>query len=395
MRITFVLPGIGFSGGIRTVYECSNRLIDKGHEVNIVYPLLIEKFRVRRGLRTWLESFLIMVRRLRLGREVRWFKLKAKIIRIPFFSPRFAKRLPPSDVIIATAAETARFVADLKGSFGQKLYFVQHYETWGIWNDPQCWELLGDRPSQAMPQVEPPDLQLKSYKQRLDRTYRLPLKIFTTSSWLRELIENNFGQKVIGRVEIGNDAAFFSCQQSVEKRGDLILMPFRGEIWRGDQDGIAALVQVRQVKPTIKVALFGSGLHRHQAPDWAEYHADLSDEALRDLYCRADLFVLPSWVEGWCSPPMEAMSCGTACVSTQMGALADYSVPGQTVILVPPREPDKLAKACLELLDDRQKRERIARAGHDCIQQFTWERTANQMEKIFYLLVSSHETKED
>ena len=39
MKITFILPGIGIAGGIRVVFEYANRLQDRGHEVNIVYPL--------------------------------------------------------------------------------------------------------------------------------------------------------------------------------------------------------------------------------------------------------------------------------------------------------------------------------------------------------------------
>jgi hypothetical protein len=41
MKITFVLQetGTGAVGGIRVVYEYANHLLEKGHEVNIVYPV--------------------------------------------------------------------------------------------------------------------------------------------------------------------------------------------------------------------------------------------------------------------------------------------------------------------------------------------------------------------
>jgi len=40
MKITFVLPDVGISGGARVVFEYANRLTERGHNVHIVYPII-------------------------------------------------------------------------------------------------------------------------------------------------------------------------------------------------------------------------------------------------------------------------------------------------------------------------------------------------------------------
>ncbi len=40
MKITFILPFLEMTGGVRVVFEYANKLHKKGHEVNIVYPLI-------------------------------------------------------------------------------------------------------------------------------------------------------------------------------------------------------------------------------------------------------------------------------------------------------------------------------------------------------------------
>lgn len=89
MRITFVLPGIGFSGGNRTVFECANRLVGRGHEVNIVYPLSLVRLKQRYGWRDRLEMMAIPIRRFLLGSRVKWFDLKGSIDQNPLAGQAF------------------------------------------------------------------------------------------------------------------------------------------------------------------------------------------------------------------------------------------------------------------------------------------------------------------
>ena len=40
MQITFILPGTEMHGGIKSTFEIANRLIERGNQVRIVYPII-------------------------------------------------------------------------------------------------------------------------------------------------------------------------------------------------------------------------------------------------------------------------------------------------------------------------------------------------------------------
>ena len=77
--------------------------------------------------------------------------------------------------------------------------------------------------------------------------------------------------------------------------------------------------------------------------------------------------------------PMEAMACECAIVSTDVGGLRDYGIPGETVLLSPPRNPEALAQNLIALLENPERLEATARAGCERIGEFTWERCARQL----------------
>jgi glycosyltransferase involved in cell wall biosynthesis len=385
------------TGGYRAVFECGSRLIEKGHNVNYIYPLLPLRINPNFSLKGVLSNFLpnikIVIKNIIAGNSVDWFKVRGKLIRLFSISPRFIRffesKIPDSDVIVATAWETAYVVNQLSKGKGVKCYFVQHYEIWDLWNSNECWnevEKVGDSYTMclAMADVVPDQNEIRRNKEIVDKTYTLTLKKITTASWLGELLEKKFGEKAVGLIPIGNNFEIFSVKSFQKKKSNdkkKVLLSYRGKPWKGDFDGLKAMQIVKEKIPNIEILMYGQDKN-YNPPDWIQFQRYPSDEELKELYCSADVFVFPSWVEGWGSPPMEAMACGTACVTTDVGGVPDYAIAGVTALVVPPREPNKIAEAVITLLKDDDKRNQIAKAGYDYIQQFTWDRTVDQFERI-------------
>ena len=93
-----------------------------------------------------------------------------------------------------------------------------------------------------------------------------------------------------------------------------------------------------------------------------------SPELLR-LFERADLFVLPSLGECLAVVLMEATAAGLPVVTTSVGALGEAVRPGESGLLVSPKDVRALAAALSTLVHDPARRRSMGRAGHDLARQ--------------------------
>lgn len=89
-------------------------------------------------------------------------------------------------------------------------------------------------------------------------------------------------------------------------------------------------------------------------------HAKTADE-LRALYWDADVFVLPSYSEGFPFAVLEAMAAGLPAVVTPAGALAEVLTPGHHALVVAPGDISGLADALASLCENQDRRADLAR----------------------------------
>ena len=102
---------------------------------------------------------------------------------------------------------------------------------------------------------------------------------------------------------------------------------------------------------------------------------------LRLLYSHTDLFVFPSWYEGFGFPVLEAMACGAAVITSNSTALPE--VAGDAAILVNPKDPEELAEAMVRVLEDASLRTSLKTRGIERARQFTWARSARQTLAVY------------
>ena len=394
MKIMFVLPVIGLGGGVRVVFEYANRLQDRGHEVTIVYPLISPQINPKFNLKSLLSKALGIIVNLKRGNEVNWFDSKAKLIRVPTISLKYLKfvkkLIPDSDIVVATAYETAYFVANL--SKGEKFYFVQHYEIRDMWNEEECWKEIekieSNKPNKyclAMHDIIPKNKNLRKIKDLVDKTYKIPLKKITISSWLKELIEKKIGEEVEALIINGVNFDTFYKEKYVynTKKQIRVLMPYRPfNKWKGTEDGLKAFRMVKEKYPAVEFIMYGAKRGK-DIPEWIKFYERVSDNELRQLYSSSDIFIYPSWTEGFGLPPMEAMACGCAVVATNVGGVPDYAINGETLLASSPRNPQALAQNIIKLIENKDERKRIAENGYNYVKQFTWEKATDQLEEVF------------
>jgi glycosyltransferase involved in cell wall biosynthesis len=115
--------------------------------------------------------------------------------------------------------------------------------------------------------------------------------------------------------------------------------------------------------------------------DRIHFFGFVTDDDLLRLYNACDLFVFPSFYEGFGLPALEAMACGRAVVCSSASALPE--VVDGAAILTDPYSVDEIARAMADLLLDSELRTRMERLGLRRAARFNWQNTAQRTLEVF------------
>ena len=103
----------------------------------------------------------------------------------------------------------------------------------------------------------------------------------------------------------------------------------------------------------------------------------LPEAHLPVFYSLAEVFVYPSFYEGFGLPCLEAMCCGCPVISSNVTSLPE--VVGDAGILLDPFNVEGLAGAIHGVLSSEEKRSAMARKGLEQAKKFSWDKTAAVM----------------
>lgn len=101
-------------------------------------------------------------------------------------------------------------------------------------------------------------------------------------------------------------------------------------------------------------------------------------------YQNDTIYTAPSYYDALPTAILEAMACGMPIVSTNIPAIREAVVDGESGFLVPPREPKLLADSILKLLADKDLRRKMGQAARERVErQFTWDIVAEKALAVY------------
>ncbi len=119
--------------------------------------------------------------------------------------------------------------------------------------------------------------------------------------------------------------------------------------------------------------------------DSVKFLGAVPKEDLVAIYNLADVFVFPSFYEGFGLPVLEAMACGTPVVTSNTSSLPE--VAGEAAFLVDPHDVDAIARAITKVLHfhtlEYGKYEELVQKGLERAKKFTWQKTAEETLKVY------------
>ena len=104
------------------------------------------------------------------------------------------------------------------------------------------------------------------------------------------------------------------------------------------------------------------------------------EDDLPELYNMAELFVFPSFYEGFGLPALEAMACGTPLIASNASSLPE--IVGDAGIMVNPKNINGLAETIHKVLTDKELRKKMIRKGLKRASLFSWRTSAEETLRI-------------
>lgn len=358
LKINYCITYMGDSGGPMTIYKVASELAGRGHEVTLT-TYGASSVNMGSGVRIIRPPAMLSLA------LSAFFKFADSVARIAFrkrthFQQSMKAKLmtmmvPDCDINVATDFMSVFPVVNSKK--GVPFYHMQHYEVLFCVDE--------------------------GIRRLADSTYRKKINMIANSTWLHDEIKKRYGKESVVINPGFFSEHFYPRGAGGERSVRKIVTYSSGIEWKGFKDASDAMEIVFSRTKNIGWVVYGhrpSGYVSEKAP--YEVLKGLSYDDLAGLYSSADVVLCPSWYESFPWPPLEAMACGAAVVTTS-GGVEDYARDGENALVVPPRDPAKMADAVLRLLDDKELSGKIRKNALETVKMFTWERTVNKIESVF------------
>ena len=108
----------------------------------------------------------------------------------------------------------------------------------------------------------------------------------------------------------------------------------------------------------------------------------ISNEEKFVFYKLADLFIYPSFYEGFGFPPLEAAAAGVPVIVSTASSLSETM--GEAALMVDPYNPAEMAKIMYECLTDKNLRVDLIEKGEKQAEKFSWEKCAEETMKVLF-----------
>lgn len=337
--ITFLIPEFGIgSGGHATIFKIASFLQKKGYKINLV---LIGN-----------RSF----------SNIEYFKYFTKEYYLQFEFTVFLniqdylkQTIPENEIIICTSWPTAYFLNKFPDSFKNKFYLVQDYEA----------------------EFNP----ISSTYYFAENTYKFPFIKICASKWLADTIKNKFNTKT-EYFNLGYDEKYYYPQNLHRDKNSIIYYGRWETPRRGFEIAIKAFQIVKSKIPNVKIKIYGSTNLTNKVPFDFTNLGQLSPTQLAKEFNQATIGLSIS-LTNISLTPSEMLACKLPIVEINHLSVSNMFQDQNEIILSNP-EPTEMAEKLINLLQDGQKQQKIAKNGYQKVTtEYKWKQS---LEKIQYII---------
>jgi len=368
LRINYIMYWTGRDGGIRVLFNFMNELVKSGYEISLTTMYYYDWFPLSRDIkiiskRTRFNQYL-------LSGKLRLFKNNELLHRVRYLKKLY-DMVPRADINVATFSPTA-YVASWKSMDGSiPFYHMQHFETI-MFSNPLMKKFVSD-------------------------TYSLPIYKIANSKWLQKKLTLLTGNEY-PIVNPATEHEIFYPRNGHQRDGrDINIIALGKGGWKNAVGIFYAVNLVRSKFPEKKIILHFFGQSPPQGIQFDNretiFHKNLSDDQLAELYSNSDIQVTFSTAESFPLPPLEAMACGSAVITTPYGT-EDYAVDGLNALIVEPNNVEMLADKIRLLIENEGLRKKLTENGFKTASKFNYPEQTKILEAQFKLALNQDQNSE-
>lgn len=347
MKVNFVLPPIGSSGGIDVIYKYVDLLQKSGYDVCVYKAILAN------NMHRYHSNVKNIIHQIYCTAKTVFEKEKYRRTSDCFVWKICNKTIRDADVTIATAWPTAFEVYRLSVSKGNKFYFIQDYE---IWDNPEV----------------------------VKKSYQLPLNKIVISTWINDCLKHDLGMGPFPIVYNGLDTSVYHLTAQKKTGNEISFLMLNHKLsQKGVSNGLTAFEEVKKKYPDAKLRMFGM-CDNTNLPEDVEYFQNPSKDKIVELYSQADFFIFPSLEEGWGLTPLEAMACGCIVVGTRTGFVLDLGKHRENMMVSEPGDIDDMVQNIEEVLSNQTLSKKIQKNAVKTAKSLDWKKSANNLMDILH-----------
>jgi glycosyltransferase involved in cell wall biosynthesis len=343
IKIAFILPGSGRSGGVRSTVVAANHLMERGHSVRIlvrkqpvsvrgIYNSLIFPF-LHNGNHDWIEDF----------------KGHSKI-----FNKIEECEFDKDEIIIGS----------------------------GMWASSQV-DILTSLPNPKLQMIRGQHISNQS---ETEKTMHSPIPKVVISSYLKDMVDS-YGGTTLGIVPNGVDLDKYYCSVDLSEK-DGVGAIYTSHISKDPEALRAVFRNLRSIKQDLPIRVF-SAHRRPEEIDKSSFWRLPSIDKSRDIYSRSQVWIMSSKSEGFSNPVLEAMACGCVVVSTDCGGPRDIIQNGENGFLVPVGDVQEITDKVVLLLNNHELRNKMRLNALETVKKFSWKHGVDKLENILQKLVKN------
>ncbi len=325
MKIAYIVPGTGVSGGMAVICQHANRLVKKGHKVDL----------------------------LSIGdaAPITWFPdNKVSVYSIDDWQEEV-------DILVATSWATPFYLDKIDSLV--KCYFVQSDET-RFHEDWSKWRHIA-----AL-------------------SYHFNVNYLTEAKWIKDWLKSNFNHNA-ELIPNGLDPDIFHPTTPLIKKGKRRRILLEGAIglpYKGMKEAFEAVKD-------LDAEIWCVSSYGHPESSWRcdKFFEQVPMTEMKEIYSSCDILLKLSRVEGFFGPPMEMMACGGAVVVGKVTGYDEYIVDGVNALVVDPLDILNASNAVHKLIVDDELRSRLIEQGRKTAAEWRWEDSIDKLEKYYFELL--------